>query len=44
MYEVRSKDQDGNETVETRRTDRKAAEQDVSIIRTILGRSAWIVE
>ena len=30
--------------VETRRTDRKIAEQDVEIIKTILHRSAWIVE
>ena len=35
---------DGIRQLETYRTDRKIAEQDVDIIKTILGRKAWIEE
>lgn len=43
-FVVISRDKEtGAETEETRRTDRKAAEQDVEIFKT-LGRTAWIVE
>lgn len=42
FFRVISRDQDGNERVETERTDRKVAEEDVGIIKTILGRAAWI--
>lgn len=35
---------EGIRQLETSRTDRKTAEQDIDIIKTILGRKAWIEE
>lgn len=41
-FVVVSRDEDGNERVETRRTDKDVALEDISIIKTICGRAAWI--
>lgn len=35
---------EAQDVVECVRTDRKTAESDVSILKTIMGRQAWIVE
>jgi len=43
MFEVRTQCQDDKYAVETRRTDRKAAEQDVDMLK-LFGKKAWIAE
>lgn len=46
MFEVRSEREDDGDNgfyLETRRTERKAAEEDVEILK-FLGKRAWIVE
>lgn len=36
--------EEAEDVVECTRTDRKTAESDVSILKTIMGRQAWVVE
>jgi hypothetical protein len=47
MSQRQSQKQDEEEAIpsaETRRTDRRSAEQDANIIKTIFGRKSWIEE
>jgi hypothetical protein len=44
VYQVWSTHEDGQQVMETRRTDQSVAYSDMSIIKSILFRSAWVVE
>jgi hypothetical protein len=44
FYRVFSRHEDGTDVLETQRTDGGVANQDVDLLKSVLHRTAWVVE